>query len=428
MLIAKGANLALSTTGVRVELHWRGGPGVPDADASALLLAGGRVRSDADFVFYNQPQDTSGAVRHLGKRPDQDGTVADTLTVALDQLDDAVETVVLAASSDGGPFGALPGLHLRVLDSHSGQEVARFEDTGASSETAFVLGELYRRGGGWKFRAVGQGYDSGLAGLATDYGITVDDEPGQASEPAPASVPVPTHAPAPAPADAPAPAPSPVSLSKIRLTEKDPVVSLAKHGTTAGMLRVNLNWSSAEGPQPGQGTGGRLMKVLRSAFQPVAAARDLDLGCFWELANGRRGVVQAVGGNFGDLYQPPYVLLANDDRTGRVATGEDLWVNLDRAAEIRRLLVFVYDYDKLPLTGLNGLATLFPVTGPTIELTLDGCEFPATACVVATLEHDGSGLAVRREGRYFQATPARSVHQAIDAAYGWNFDWFPGSK
>src|SRR5690606_40317848 len=78
-------------------------------------------------------------------------------------------------SADGGTFGQVPGLYVRVLDAASGAEVARFDSTGATTETAFVLGELYHRQGAWKFRAVGQGYDSGLAGLATDFGISVDE-------------------------------------------------------------------------------------------------------------------------------------------------------------------------------------------------------------------------------------------------------------
>ncbi|MZE81780.1 Tellurium resistance, partial [Streptomyces sp. SID5475] len=170
----KGTNVPVPAPAVRVELGWRTGPGVPDADASALLLQGsGKVRSDADFVFYNQPAHASGAVRHTGKRPSGD-LVTDTLEVDLARTEQAVETIVLAASADGGAFGQVPGLHIRVLDAVSGAEIARFDSEDATVETAFVLGELYRRQGAWKFRAVGQGYDSGLEGLATDYGITVD--------------------------------------------------------------------------------------------------------------------------------------------------------------------------------------------------------------------------------------------------------------
>lgn len=181
MSMPKGSNVPVPTSALRVELGWGSGQGVPDVDASALLLVAGKVRSDGDFVFYNQPAHSSGAVRHEGKRNDG-GQVTDALLVDLTRVEPVVETVVLAASADGGSFGRVPGLSIRVLDARQGTEIARFDSTDATVETAFVLGEFYRRQGAWKFRAVGQGYGSGLEGLATDYGITVD-EPQRAAPP-----------------------------------------------------------------------------------------------------------------------------------------------------------------------------------------------------------------------------------------------------
>ncbi|MFI8305574.1 VWA domain-containing protein [Streptomyces sp. NPDC085927] len=179
--MSKGSNLPVDAQVVRVELAWAAGTGVPDIDGSALLLTeGGRVRDDGDFVFYNQPRHTSGAVTHLGKRSAA-GAATDTVEVDLRRLEPAVERVVLCASSDGGTFGQVPGLVLRLLDAGTGAEIARF-DMVAGTETAFIGGELYRRQGKWKFRAVGQGYDTGLAGLATDFGITVDDAPPAAAD------------------------------------------------------------------------------------------------------------------------------------------------------------------------------------------------------------------------------------------------------
>ncbi|MFD5635283.1 VWA domain-containing protein [Streptomyces sp. NPDC127077] len=175
--MSKGANLPVAAQAVRVVLGWSGGPGAPDADASALLLrADGKVRDDGDFVFYNQPRHASGAVRHAGKRREGDGTT-DTVEVDLRALEPEIQRVVLGASADGGTFGELSGLKLRLLDAGTGEELAFFEME-ATTETAFIGGELYLRGGQWKFRAVGQGYASGLAGLATDFGISVDEEPG----------------------------------------------------------------------------------------------------------------------------------------------------------------------------------------------------------------------------------------------------------
>ncbi|WP_262375976.1 TerD family protein, partial [Streptomyces sp. sk2.1] len=201
-ILSKGANMPVEAAAVRAVLGWSTGSGVPDVDASALLLTrGGRVRSDDDFVFYNQPRHASGAVTHLGKQPG-----ADTLEVRPGALGPDIERVALCASADGGTFGQVPGLHLRLLDAVSGAELARFE-MAAGPETAMIGGELYRRDGGWKFRAVGQGYASGLAGLATDFGITVDEE---LPAPAPASAPAPAPGPVPAPPMPPVPAGAPV--------------------------------------------------------------------------------------------------------------------------------------------------------------------------------------------------------------------------
>ncbi|MFJ5104040.1 TerD family protein [Streptomyces sp. NPDC088554] len=174
----KGSNVPLDAMAVRAVLHWSPGAGVPDVDASALLLgADGRVRSDEDFVFYNQPRHPSGLVRRLPKKQAGEG-LTDTVEADLAALDPSVEQVVLAASSDGASFDHVTDLRISLYDATSadGEPLAVFEvrpETG--EETAIICGELYRRGDGWKFRAVGQGYPTGLVGLATAFGISVDD-------------------------------------------------------------------------------------------------------------------------------------------------------------------------------------------------------------------------------------------------------------
>lgn len=214
----KGSNIQLHATAVRAVLRWTPGTGVLDVDASALLLGvDGRVRSDEDFVFYNQPLHPSGLVRYLPKRREPEG-LTDSVEVDLSELDESVERVLLAASSDGGTFADVRDLVLLLMDSGSGETVARFEirpETG--SETALICGELYRRGDGWKFRALGQGYEDGLIALATEFGISVEEGPSEASgEPAhtipqpPPEPNVPEPEPVPEPRPEPHPEPRPV--------------------------------------------------------------------------------------------------------------------------------------------------------------------------------------------------------------------------
>lgn len=242
--IAKGANTSLpgGVSRVLVALGWSGGV---DLDASALLLtASGKVRNDEDFVFYNQPRSVDGAVVHQGKQ----GT-RDSLQIDLAALPAEIETVAVAASTDGSPIGQATGLHLLVSDA-SGAELVRFDITDATSETAFVFGELYRRQGAWKFRAVGQGWSSGLAGLATDYGISVDDEPAAAAAKPPTAPPATPPSAPPTQASA---APS-ISMSKaVRLDKqlagqppqmvdlvKKAGISLEKKGLSQERARVAL--------------------------------------------------------------------------------------------------------------------------------------------------------------------------------------------
>ncbi|WP_189743783.1 TerD family protein [Streptomyces tendae] len=439
--MSKGSNTPVPATALRVELGWRSGPGVPDADASALLLVGGKVRSDADFVFYNQPAHASGAVRHEGKR-DAGGRVTDSLLVDLARVEPAIETVILAASSDGGPFGRVPDLYIEVRDTAQNTVVARFDNPGASVETAFVLGEFYRRQGAWKFRAVGQGYDSGLEGLATDYGISVDEPqhappatppapapapaPPAPAQPAPTAPPAPpahpVTAPPPPPATAPpAPSAEPVRLTKVTLTKAAPSVSLTKQGGTSGAMRVNLNWQVRK----------QFSGWARKLGRPVAMHDDLDLDlcCLYELSDGSKGVVQALGNAFGALHQPPFIHLDGDDRTGAVSTGENLTISLDHQRYFRRILVFVTIYEGArSFADLHATVTLQPQYGAPVDFSLDECTVPSTVCALALITNTGSDLVVQREARYLVPDRGVSPQRTVDYAYGWGMNWTPGRK
>lgn len=424
----KGANVPVTAPSVRVELGWRSAPGTPDVDGSALLLKAGKVRSDADFVFYNQATHASGAVRHDGKGTGP-GTVTDTLSVDLGRVEADIDRIVVAASADGGNFGQVPGLYVRLLDAASGAEVARYDSQDATVETAFVLGELYRRQGAWKFRSVGQGYSSGLEGLATDFGISVD-EPQQAAPPAPTAparpAPVaaptpPSYTPPPPAAPPSAPAPSPVRLSKVTLTKEAPTVSLSKQGGNSGEMRVNLSWQVRK---QFKGWGAKLGRAVA-----MHGDLDLDLCALYELTDGRKGVVQALGNAFGALHQPPFIHLDGDDRTGGSANGENLSINLDHKNQLRRVVIFVTIYEGArSFADLDATVTLQPQNGAAIDFSLGECTVPSTVCALALITNTGSDLLVQREARFLVPERGVSPQRTIDYAYGWGMNWTPGRK
>ncbi|GAA3385760.1 TerD family protein [Streptomyces racemochromogenes] len=204
--IIKGGNLPMSGEPMRVAVVRRAaGPGVPEIDPAALLLDdGGKVRGRSDLVFYNQRAHATSAVELLGNARSEDGRTADWLEIDPGRVEPEVERIVIAASCEGATFGEIPGLYLEAVSTATGERMVVYsvDDDDATTETAYVLGEFYRRDGGWKFRAVGQGYDSGLPGLAGDYGFAVEEEAESGAREADAGPP-----PAPALPEAPPPAP-----------------------------------------------------------------------------------------------------------------------------------------------------------------------------------------------------------------------------
>ncbi|MGW3955881.1 TerD family protein [Streptomyces sp. NPDC004752] len=217
--LTKGGNVALGRlapglTAVTIGLGWQASTG-HDLDASALLCDGsGQVLSDEHFVFFNNPSSPDGSVRHGGGGAPV-GADDQQIQVDLDGVPADVAKIVFPVSlyegaARGQSFGQVHRAHIRVLDRHGGAELTRYDLAAGSlvNETALVFGELYRHGAEWKFRAVGQGYATGLAGIAADYGVDVLREPDPAPDP--------TLNPGPAPitppkASTPAPEPPPVT-------------------------------------------------------------------------------------------------------------------------------------------------------------------------------------------------------------------------
>jgi tellurium resistance protein TerD len=187
--LSKGGNVSLTKeapglTAVTVGLGWdvRTTTGADfDLDASALLLdTSGKVVSDKHFVFFNNLKSPDGSVEHTGDNLTGEGEGDDeSIKVNLATVPTDVDKIVFPVSIYEGEtrqqsFGQVRNAFIRVINQTGGSEIARYDLTeDASTETAMVFGELYRNGAEWKFRAVGQGYASGLRGIAQDFGVNL---------------------------------------------------------------------------------------------------------------------------------------------------------------------------------------------------------------------------------------------------------------
>ena len=152
-----------------------------DLDASAFMLnAAGKARSDADFIFYNQPKSVEGAVQHSGDNRtgagdgDDESIIVDLSLVPADVEKIAVCVTIHAAEERRQNFGMVSSAYIRCIDAGSNAEVAKYDlSEDASVETAMIFGEIYRNNGDWKFKAIGQGFQGGLGPLAKNFGVSV---------------------------------------------------------------------------------------------------------------------------------------------------------------------------------------------------------------------------------------------------------------
>ena len=196
----------------------------------------------------------------------------------------------------------------------------------------------------------------------------------------------------------------------INLTKDAPKISLEKAQANTGEMRVNLNWS-----QP-------LRKSGFWASLATPASIDLDLGCLYELENGDKGVVQALGNSFGSLDFEPFIQLDADDRSGQSAAGENIFVNMSQISGIKRILFFTFIYEGAPTWDVaNGVVTLFPPTGDAITVKLDAAD-NKPMCAIALVNVSGDTVSVQREVKYFDG------HDDMDHAYRWGLHWIPGTK
>ncbi len=189
--------------------------------------------------------------------------------------------------------------------------------------------------------------------------------------------------------------------------KKGQKVSLVKKTASIGEILVNLNWDKPK-------------KRLFFASKPV----DLDLGCLYEMQDGKKGVIQALGKRFGSLQEPPYVSLDGDDRTGESEGGENIRISGARISEIKRLLIFAFIYEGAAnWREARGVVTLRYPGNEDLIVRMDEYDDTQTMCAIALLENTGGNtMSVEKLVRYFRG------HRPMDEAYGWGLHWVPGKK
>ena len=209
--------------------------------------------------------------------------------------------------------------------------------------------------------------------------------------------------------------------SKIVLKKKGDSVELKrKSDGTLGEILINLNWN--KGGKQQQPQGGFLQRMLTGGGGG-AKGIDLDLGCLFELNNGQKGAIQALGNSFGAFDRAPYVLHCGDDRTGAFAEGENMKINGNRIQEIRRILVYSFIYEGIPnWSAADGVITIKQPGSPDIVVELTEHSDRLIMCAVALFENIGGNFSVKRVVEYFTG------HEQMDRAFNWGMRWVAGSK
>ena len=310
-------------------------------------------------------------------RADESGTAAEhSMTFKLSDLPPSAEHVLFTVNVlSSGTMRDVSSLTLSVNDALTLQlSGADFHD-----ERAVVAAELYQKGGEWRFAATASGFNGGMSELMKQYGASMP------SAPAPSSKPV-----------------------ELRKGQK---VNLEK---PSGEIIINLNWH--------KGTSSK--GLLSSLFGGKNGAIDLDLGCLFELKDGTKGAVQALGNSFGSLERPPYAALDGDDRTGDVSGGENLRVNGRKIHLIRRILVYTFIYEGVAnWQEADGIVTVKCPGNRDIIVRMDEYGAKERMCAIAMLENvNDSAFSVEKLVRFF------SGHEQMDKAYSWGLRWVPGRK
>lgn len=393
-----GANLVLSCT----QFHLKVKTIVPsdiELDMTAYLLnSQGRVRGDADMVFYGQKQTPSSSVELIESI--NKASYLAQFNINTRALDVDINKIAMCATVDGqGTLNAIQDIQIELWE--NGQHTATaIVPSAGKTEKALILGEIYRHKDQWKFRFVNQGFNGGLKPLSEYFGVEISDQPIVSvldTQPKPLPVPQPK-----------------INLNKITLDKRNSQINLKKQDHGFGEIKINLNWNQ----HSQQVQSGGFFKKLFNQNQGI----DLDLGCLFEMQNSHKSVIQALGNQFGDFDSFPFIKLSADDRTGALKEGEWLRINGKQWQQIHRVVLFAFIYEGVPnWAETDAVVTIYVPDQPPVEVRLSEGQ-PLGMCGIVELVNKDGSIQVQRHVRYVRG------HRELDQAFGFGLRWVAGSK
>ena len=357
--------------------------------------SGGKLSDDRYMVFYNQ---TASPNREISYSVNGRGA---KFSVNLNALPASIQKLVFTVSIDGnGTMGDIASHTVNIRQGYGDSLDLSLSGSDFQREKAIISIEIYRKDV-WRVAAVANGFNGGLGDLLRAYGGKEIQGSGSGGR-------APTPQPTPQPSRGPQPVrDEPPKKVELRKGEK---VDLRKSGSSLGEILINLNWS-----QPVKKGG---------FFAPAPKAIDLDLGCLFELKNGIKGSVQALGNSFGSLQMMPYIALDGDDRTGSSAGGENLRVNGKMISQIKRILVYTFIYEGAAnWREANGVVTVKCPGSQEIIVRMDEYGSTLPMCAIALMENkNDETFSVEKIVKFYP------VHRFMDRDFGWGLNWVPGRK
>lgn len=341
--------------------------------------ANDRLTDDRYMIFYNQIVSPAREITYSGS-----GNSA-KFRVNLADIPVSISKLVFTASIDGDTtMGNINSCTFSLGQNGSASLKLNLSGTDFQQEKAIITVEIYRKDG-WRINAVARGFNGGLGDLLRSYGGEEIDM----SAPRQPVIPPP-------------PPEIPLTQQKVNL-QKGQKVSLVKGNDGLGEILINLNWSQPKG----------------FFARPI----DLDLGCLYELKDGSKGTVQALGKRFGSLDRPPYIALDGDDRSGASADGENLRINGKMVPQIKRILVYTFIYEGAAnWKGADGIVTVKCPGSPEIIVRMDEYGSDLGLCAIALLENINDTLSVQKIVNFY------ADQSYADKAFNWGLRWRPGKK